>query len=86
MNMSEELLIGKFEWFTDKPDEVGNYIVSEEYKGMTLGWWNGEEWIEMWGSKPLKVLGWTFTDSTYKEKMYQRNLKILNESQKKNIT
>ena len=27
-------------------------------EGISLAWWDGIKWIEMWGSKVLNVYGW----------------------------
>lgn len=50
----EDILFWKF----GNPDKINNYIVNKGAEGVSLGWWNGEEWIEMWGDKKLNVSGW----------------------------
>jgi hypothetical protein len=45
-------------WNTNNPDKVGNYIVDMGAWGVSLGWWNGNEWIKMWSNEFIKVYGW----------------------------
>jgi hypothetical protein len=41
-----------------KPECITNYIVDKGGEGISLAWWDGINWIEMWGSKALNVYGW----------------------------
>jgi hypothetical protein len=50
----EDIIFWKFE----NPNKINNYIVNKGAEGISLGWWNGEEWKEMWGDKTLNVYGW----------------------------
>lgn len=54
---------GRF-WNDNKPNHNDNYIVHRGAEGVSLGWWNGEEWIEMWGNKKINVYGWIKTPNT----------------------
>ena len=45
-------------WNKTNPKWITNYIVDRGGEGVSLGWWDGEKWIEMWGSKILNVYGW----------------------------
>ena len=48
----------KIEKFTENPKNIDNYIVDKGAEGVSLGWWNGTEWIKMWGSEKINVYGW----------------------------
>ena len=45
-------------WNTENPKNIDNYIVDKGAEGVSLGWWNGTEWIKMWGSEKINVYGW----------------------------
>lgn len=45
-------------WNTDNPEKEGNYICDLGTNGVSLGWWNGNEWVKMWGKEPINVCGW----------------------------
>ena len=46
-------------WNYGNPPNEGNYICDLGVFGVTLGWWNGEDWKVMWSDKKLdKVYGW----------------------------
>ena len=38
-------------WNYLQPEEVGNYICDMAGDGISLAWWNGKDWIKMWGSE-----------------------------------
>ncbi len=45
-------------WNYSKPEEIGEYICDIGGDGVSLVWWNGKQWIEMWGDKVVNVNGW----------------------------
>ena len=45
-------------WNIENPKNIDNYIVNKGAEGVSLGWWNGTEWIKMWGSEEINVYGW----------------------------
>ena len=45
-------------WNYTKPEMVGNYICDLGGDGISLAWWNGKDWIEMWGEKVIEIHGW----------------------------
>ena len=45
-------------WNIKSPKDINNYIVDRGADGVSLGWWNGIEWIKMWGSEKINVYGW----------------------------
>jgi len=45
-------------WNDKNPNYIDSYIVHRGAEGVSLGYWNGEEWIQMWGDKKLNVYGW----------------------------
>ena len=45
-------------WNYEPPHVMGNYVVDKGAEGVSLAWWDGEKWIEMWGSQIVKVYGW----------------------------
>lgn len=45
-------------WNYGNPEVMGNYIVDKGADGISLGWWDGEQWVEMWGGENIKVYGW----------------------------
>ena len=45
-------------WNTENSKNIDNYIVDKGAEGVSLGWWNGTEWIKMWGSEKINVYGW----------------------------
>jgi hypothetical protein len=61
-------------WNTKNPIHIDNYIVHRGAEGVSLGWWNGEEWIEMWSSKKLNVYGWIIIPNTPIEWMKEQIL------------
>jgi hypothetical protein len=44
-------------WNIENPKKVDNYIVDLGADGVSLGWYNGKEWIKMWGEDTIKVSG-----------------------------
>lgn len=45
-------------WNIEKPEKADNYIVNLGTNGVALGWYNGKDWIKMWGKDALDVSGW----------------------------
>lgn len=47
-------------WNYIAPEEVGNYICDMGGLGISLAYWNGNNWIEIWGNKVVKktIYGW----------------------------
>lgn len=45
-------------WNYGNPPVVGNYICDFVGVGVRLAWWNGNYWVEMWGSEILDPYGW----------------------------
>ena len=47
------------EWNIENPKKFDNYIVDLGAEGVSLGWYNGKEWVKMWDKfTKLKVNGW----------------------------
>ena len=59
-------------WNTENPKNIDNYIVDKGAEGVSLGWWNGTEWIKMWGSEKINVYGW-IQMPIHKEKILNQN-------------
>lgn len=45
-------------WNIENPKKVDNYIVDLGAEGVSLAWYNGKDWIKMWGKDTLQVSGW----------------------------
>jgi hypothetical protein len=45
-------------WNIENPKKVDNYIVDLGSDGVSLCWYNGKEWIKMWGKDTIQVIGW----------------------------
>lgn len=45
-------------WNYSNPSVSGNYICDFRGDGIRLSWWNGKNWVEMWGSEILEPAGW----------------------------
>lgn len=46
-------------WNIENPKKVDNYIVDLGAEGVSLAWYNGENWIKMWSRDVfLPVKGW----------------------------
>lgn len=45
-------------WNVDKPKKIDNYICDLGGFGVSLGWFDGERWMKMWGTEPIIVYGW----------------------------
>jgi hypothetical protein len=45
-------------WNYDLPKIKGNYICDLGAYGIRLAWFDGFEWIAMWGSEKVLVYGW----------------------------
>ena len=45
-------------WNYTQPERVGNYICDLGGDGVSLMWWNGQNWMEMWGDNIIQVVGW----------------------------
>lgn len=62
----------KIVWNIEKPKHIDNYIVDRGAEGVSLGWWNGNEWIKMWGSEKINVYGW-IKIPLHKERILNQN-------------
>ena len=45
-------------WNYTRPEVVGDYICDLGGEGISLAWWDGVNWVEMWGENVLQVQGW----------------------------
>ena len=45
-------------WNYGNPETPGNYVCDFGGSGIRLAWWNGKDWVEMWGSDILEPYGW----------------------------
>ena len=45
-------------WNVNNPKKINNYLCDLGALGVCLCWWDGENWMQMWTSKLVKVYGW----------------------------
>jgi hypothetical protein len=45
-------------WNVSNPKKINNYLCDLGALGVSLCWWDGENWIQMWTSNLVKVYGW----------------------------
>lgn len=45
-------------WNYENPKKIGNYICDLGAYGISLTWFNGNNWVKMWGNEEVIVYGW----------------------------